>query len=441
MKIRAVLPELWEWMTIRDLAAPDSNAIVDGPFGSNLKTADYVKEGVPVLQGSNITGNKFSFKDIRYVSSKKARELRRSFVRPGDLLVVKIGSIGYAAIIDDLEDYEFALIPANLLKATFDQSKADTRYILHFLTSELGTRMLVELAGRTAQPALSLGKFKNLEIPTPPHQEQCRIAEILDTIDEAIHKTELLIAKLKAMKQGLLHDLLTRGLDENGKLRNPQAHPEQFKDSPLGKIPKDWTTPIFKEITPADAPICYGIVQPGPYDESGVPVVAINNLNGDYLNVHRSARVIEQSYTRSRIQRGDVLLSIKGSTGRADIVPNWFLGNISRDLARIRPKSAVSPSYLKQMLLWDSYQRYLENAVVGTTRSEISIGILRKLNLPLPEIAEQNKISKAAESYDSLIHAEEQHLAKLKLQKKGLMHDLLTGKVRVKIGESKGAVS
>ena len=62
--------------------------------------------------------------------------------------------------------------------------------------------------------------------------EQSRIAAVLDTVDEAIAKTEAVIAKIKQVRAGLLHDLLTRGLDEHGQLRDPIAHPEQFKDSP-----------------------------------------------------------------------------------------------------------------------------------------------------------------------------------------------------------------
>ena len=61
---------------------------------------------------------------------------------------------------------------------------------------------------------------------------------MLDTVDEAIAKTEAVIAKLKQVRAGLLHDLLTRGLDEHGQLRDPIAHPEQFQDSPLGRIPR-----------------------------------------------------------------------------------------------------------------------------------------------------------------------------------------------------------
>ena len=72
-----------------------SESIVDGPFGSNLKTSDYVETSVPVLQGKNITGNIFSWKEIRYISPLKAQELRRSSVVIGDHLLVKIGSIGY----------------------------------------------------------------------------------------------------------------------------------------------------------------------------------------------------------------------------------------------------------------------------------------------------------------------------------------------------------
>src|SRR5690606_28997388 len=71
--------------------------------------------------------------------------------------------------------------------------------------------------------------------------EQRAIAQILDTLDTAIRETEALIGKLKAVKQGLLHDLLTRGIDANGELRPPQSEaPQLYKESPLGWIPRGW---------------------------------------------------------------------------------------------------------------------------------------------------------------------------------------------------------
>ena len=72
-------------------------------------------------------------------------------------------------------------------------------------------------------------------------RSSAKIAEILDTLDTTIRQTEAIIEKLKQVKQGLLHDLLTRGIDANGELRPPQSQaPHLYKDSPLGWIPREW---------------------------------------------------------------------------------------------------------------------------------------------------------------------------------------------------------
>ncbi len=88
--------------------------------------------------------------------------------------------------------------------------------------------------------AISRDNLLDLALVSFDLPEQRRIAEILDAADEAIQATERLIEELRAIKQGLLHDLLTRGVDEQGRLRDPVAHPEQFVDSPLGRLPKKW---------------------------------------------------------------------------------------------------------------------------------------------------------------------------------------------------------
>ena len=90
-------------------------------------------------------------------------------------------------------------------------------------------------------PRTSWNELKRFRVFWPESEhEQSRIATVLDTVDEAIAKTEAVIAKLKQVRTGLLHDLLTCGLDEQGQLRDSIAHPEQFRESPLGRIPMDW---------------------------------------------------------------------------------------------------------------------------------------------------------------------------------------------------------
>src|SRR5690606_17855660 len=112
------------------------------------------------------------------------------------------------------------------------------------LLSEVVARQssaLRRVAQGTTFEAISKNDLLTLKLSLPPRTDWPKIAQVLDTLDTAIHETEAIIAKLKAVKQRLLHDLLTRGIDANGELRPPQSEaPHLYKPSPLGWIPKEW---------------------------------------------------------------------------------------------------------------------------------------------------------------------------------------------------------
>lgn len=310
----------------------------------------------------------------------------------------------------------------------------DKRFLMLVINSDKVRKNIISTASGTTVKHTSVDRITINIIPKPELQEQQKIAEILDTVEKAIALTQTHINKLKLAKAGLLHDLLTKGIDEHGELRNPKRNPEQFKDSPLGKIPKDWETPTIDEIKVNDAPICYGIVQPGFYDESGIKVLAIYNMGGDYINnIHKTSQSIENRYIRSRVQPNDILISVKGTIGRVDIVPEHFFGNISRDIARIRLKSCALPKYVCQTFTSQIFQLQIVKTSVGTTRAEISIWVLKQLIIPLPPLEEQKRIINYLETHNFYIISKQTRLEKLKQLKLGLMSDLLTGKVRVKI--------
>jgi type I restriction enzyme S subunit len=285
------------------------------------------------------------------------------------------------------------------------------------------------LSAQQAIPMLTVGNLEAVSVPRYPYPEQSKIAEVLSKVDQAIEQTESLIAKQQRIKTGLMQDLLTRGIDEHGNLRSEETH--EFKDSPLGRIPVEWKTKQLIEITPSNSPIGYGIVQPGAYDYKGVKVAGIYTINSQFRDWHMSSAKIEQAYVRSRIVPGDVLLSIKGTTGRVGVVPSGITGNISREIARIRPVKEINPQYLKWLMLSDFFQRYLSNAEVGTTRAELSIKILREMFVLQPPFPEQNEIAKRISSAEKLIKTSSISLDKLKCLKTALMQDLLTGKKRV----------
>lgn len=209
--------------------------------------------------------------------------------------------------------------------------------------------------------------------------------------------------------------------------------PPGYKQTEVGVIPEDWNDPKLEDIVKEESPICYGIVQVGSYTANGIPVLAIKNLNSDYTtNIHRASVEVERPYLRSRVYPEDVLISVKGTTGRIGIVPLGFYRNISRDLARLHLREGIVPKFIFQMLQSNLMQQHLGVAVVGTTRMELSISILKKVRIPFPPTkAEQESIAEALSYTDAFIESLEQLIAKKRQIKQGAMQELLTGKRRL----------
>lgn len=200
-----------------------------------------------------------------------------------------------------------------------------------------------------------------------------------------------------------------------------------------GTIPRDWHVVEVDDLVTDTAPVCYGVVQVGQHVQGGVPIVFIKYVKKiDRSPLHRSSPAIEGQYTRSRVEGGDVLISVKGTIGRVGVVPNGFRGNISRELARLRVKPEYSAMYVTHQLEAPMTQARIMASVVGTTRLEFSIATLRKFQLAVPSNRkEQEAIAEALSDADALIESLEQLIAKKRLIKQGAMQELLTGKRRL----------
>jgi type I restriction enzyme, S subunit len=197
-------------------------------------------------------------------------------------------------------------------------------------------------------------------------------------------------------------------------------------------VPDGWIESSLVDVVAGDAPIGYGIVQPGPHVVDGVPMIAVRDLL-DVVpeRLHRASQSIEAAYARSRIRPGDVLISVKGTTGRIGIVPPSVAGNISRDVARIRLASEHVPEFWLQLLRSEAAQRTLQQAGVGTTRQELSIGTLRYLAFVHPASQVQQAIADVLTDADSLIQALARLADKKRDVKQGMTQELLTGRVRL----------
>lgn len=156
-----------------------------------------------------------------------------------------------------------------------------------------------------------------------------------------------------------------------------------------------WNVRLLDELTLPEAPITYGIVQPGNVVSGGPLVVTSEDIQGDFrTDIMRVHPDIERQYVRSRVQPGDILVVVKGfGSGKIGVVPEHFSGNINRDVARIRCSDQIEPRFFYHLWRSDSYSRYRAACMVGTTRPEMSIGTLRRLQVPYPGIAEQRRIA------------------------------------------------
>ena len=206
-----------------------------------------------------------------------------------------------------------------------------------------------------------------------------------------------------------------------------------YRQTEVGVIPEDWESISASALVEPTAPICYGVVQVGQDTNGGVPIVAIKYVKEiASASLHRTAVALEQPYSRSRVKGGDVLISIKGTIGRVGIVPQGFVGNISRELARLRPRHKYSGEYIGQQLESHETQARISRVVVGTTRLEFSIATLRQFELPIPRsLFEQHAIAAALGDVDALLDGLTRLIAKKRDLKQAAMQQLLTGQTRL----------
>ncbi|MCA3017069.1 MAG: restriction endonuclease subunit S [Rhodocyclaceae bacterium] len=273
---------------------------------------------------------------------------------------------------------------------------------------------------------------------------QKQIVSILTGIDTAIENTEALIAKYQQIKAGLMHDLFTRGVLPNGQLRPPREQaPELYQETAIGWIPRDWECQRLGLILSKSG----GYLQTGPfgsqlhaaeYKDEGVPVVMPQDINDGSIQTTSIARISEAraaSLARHRLKVGDIIIARRGELSRAAAVGHaeveWICGT-GCFLLRLG-RTELNHFFFSHVYRHDFVQRQVAGMQVGSTMPSLNNDVMSRLFFPFPSSAEQGEITQRLDLAEQKISALQDELSKLKQQKQGLMHDLLTGKVPVTI--------
>lgn len=288
---------------------------------------------------------------------------------------------------------------------------------------------LIRRASGTTFLEISGSQFSQIRVPYPPETERSIIAQILDTLDTQIRQTEALIAKLERIKQGLITDLLTRGIDQNGQLRpTPEQAPHLYKDSPLGRIPREWEVKPFLEV----AMLPSGQVSPLADEYREMPLVAPDHIESRTGKLIRIETVHEQGAISGKylFEPDDIIYSkIRPYLRKAWLAD--MKGLCSADMYPLRPKPGVSAMFLYTLVMGESFSEFANAVSMRTGIPKINRKELASFDFALPSSNEQTEIEKALTSTDQRIQGERKQLVKLASEKQGLMGDLLTGRVRV----------
>lgn len=270
---------------------------------------------------------------------------------------------------------------------------------------------------------LSSETIKELPIPLPARGEQDRIAAAIEEqfsrLDAGAAALERACQNLKRMRAAelqaavsgrLVHqdpaegtgtDFLAMVTQRRGGAKSPVA---ASADLP---VPQTWAVASLEAVTDPHRVICYGILMPKVKEGGTVPYVEVKDLRAKRLDVaalHRTSVALHNEFSRSQLNAGDVVLSIRGSYDRALVVPTEIAGaNVSRDVARIAPVPGIDASFVAAYLTSPPALQYLRQRARGVAVKGVNIADLRSMPIPVPPPEEQNRIVRELDRIDSII--------------------------------------
>jgi len=182
------LPSSWSWISPDQASAPEDYSLAIGPFGSNLKVADYTDTGVPLVFVRHIRANAYDLSP-KFVSAEKSVELKAHSVDPGDILITKMGEPpGDAALYPDSRPH--AVITADCIKLRLTESLDAKLFFVNAINSKLVAKQIAPRTRGVAQKKISLDRFRDVAFPLPPLAEQHQIVAEVEARTTAIDHLE-----------------------------------------------------------------------------------------------------------------------------------------------------------------------------------------------------------------------------------------------------------
>lgn len=301
------------------------------------------------------------------------------------------------------------------LAAVVPSEKHDNYFMLYFIESQY--QNLRNITGDNARNGLNLGLLKSYELVLPPINEQQRIGEILSSVDASIQATQAVIEQAERVKRGLMEQLLTGGLGSEAIAR--------------GDVPEGWQSDELKEC------LCKIIDYRGkapPKAAIGIPLITAKNIRKGFLSFAVDEYIDAEQYndwmTKGIPQAGDVMFTTEAPLGNVALFPSEGLYALGQRVITLRCNERLESSFLFYLLQSKFMEAEIQLRSTGSTAKGIKSKEFQKIKVPIPTIEEQLRTARILASFDASITEQKRILQQYAQTKRGLMDDLLTGKVR-----------
>jgi len=411
------LPNDWKNLTLEEC----STKITDGSHFSPKES----KEGrFRIATVANMEKKHIDLESCKRISKEDYEMLVANGCRPesGDVLFSKDGTVGLSFAYKQHAE----LVLLSSIAIIRPKGLLNPEYCSYALQSTPVLQKIMGSRRGTGLKRLILADIERIQIPLPPLPEQVKIAKVLSTVDDAIQKSDEILAKTERLKRGMMKKLLGKGLGH-----------KDFKESELGSVPKEWdvlkVSDVFKVITGTTP----STKNRGYWENATVnwfTPADMTDISGQaYLTESRrriSLKAIEDT-TLTVMPQGSLILSTRAPVGYAGILKakstfnqgcKGLLPNEGRD---------ISPEFY--YYFFSSIQKKLQNMSAGSTFTELGKDAFERCLIIYPEYSEQVKIAGIISSFDQKLELERKRKVKLERIKNGLMDDLLTGKKRVTV--------
>lgn len=403
-----LVPQDWEIIKFKELADDKVKwSLTGGPFGSDLKSEHYTEEGVRVIQLQNLGDGVFIQKGFVYTSNEKADSLLACNIFPDEIILAKMGDpVTRACIIPKHLNNRY-LMGSDGIRLVPDEIEFDKLFVKEYINFSIFRTLAMRHSTGSTRQRIGLTDLKKLPFIKPQLKEQQRIASILSAWNLAIETTQSLIDKLQTRKKGLMQQLLT------GKLR-------------LNRFSDEWSQlrggDIFANVT----------------DKKHDGTLEVLSATQDKGVIPRNETGIDIKYSKSslsnykRLAIGDFVISLRSFQGGIEY--SEYDGIVSPAYTVLREKLAISKLFYREYMKTENFISRLNSIIYGIRDGkQISYKEFSSLKFVYPTVDEQNAIASVIQTADIEIQQYLKYLEQLQKQKKGLMQQLLTGQIRVKV--------